>query len=103
MNKVNFVNIPQELKENASFCVWKMEKRNGKGTKVPYNPKTGQMARINDPETFCDFGTAMRAYAMGGWDGIGFRVSEGIGATTRSLTGSGSLWKRGWKRMRWVN
>ena len=80
MNKVNFVNIPQELKENASFCVWKMEKRNGKGTKVPYNPKTGQMARTNDPETFCDFGTAMRAYAMGGWDGIGFRVSEGIGA-----------------------
>ena len=78
--KVNFVNIPQELKLNASFCVWKLEKRNGKLTKVPYDPKNGQLARTNDPSTFSDFGTAMKAYAMGGWDGIGFRVSEGIGA-----------------------
>ena len=78
--RVNFVNIPQELKANASFCVWKMEKRSGNPTKVPYNPKTGQRAATNDPATFSDFGTAMKAYAMGGWDGIGFRVSEGIGA-----------------------
>ena len=78
--KVNFVNIPQELKQNASFCVWRYEKRNGTKTKVPYNPKTREMARVNDPSTFADFGTAMKAYALGGWDGIGYRVSEGIGA-----------------------
>ena len=78
--KVNFVNIPQELKQNASFCVWKKEKRNGKPTKVPYNPRTGSPAKTNDPSTFADFSTAMKAYAMGGWDGIGYRVSEGIGA-----------------------
>ena len=78
--KVNFVNIPQELKNNASFCLWKLEKRRGKPTKVPYNPKNGQLAKTNDPSTFSDFGTAMKAYAMGGWDGIGYRVSEGIGA-----------------------
>ena len=78
--KVNFVNIPQELKNNASFCVWKLEKRNGKPTKVPYDPRTGQLARTNDQSTFSDFGTAMKAYAVGGWDGIGYRVSEGIGA-----------------------
>ena len=83
---VNFVNIPQELKENASFCLWKLEKRNGKPTKVPYDPKTGQMAKTNDPSTFSDFSTTMKAYAMGGgsdgtaWSGIGYRVSEGIGA-----------------------
>ena len=78
--KVNFVNIPQELKNNASFCVWKLEKRQGKPTKIPYNPRTGQLARTNDASTFADFGTAMKTYAMGGWDGIGYRVSEGIGA-----------------------
>ena len=78
--KVNFVNIPAELKNNASFCLWKLEKRNGKPTKVPYNPRNGQLARTNDPSTFADFNTAMKAYAMGGWDGIGYRVSEGIGA-----------------------
>ena len=78
--KVNFVNIPQELKANASFCVWRYEKRNGAKTKVPYNPRTGALARVNDPSTFADFASAMKTYAMGGWDGIGFRVSEGIGA-----------------------
>ena len=77
---VNFVNIPDALKHNASFCVWKMEKRSGRPTKVPYNPKTGAMAKTNDPSTFTDFNTAMKAYAIGGWDGIGYRVSEGIGA-----------------------
>ena len=77
---VNFVNIPKELKSNASFCVWKLEKRRGKPTKVPFNPRTGEPARTNDPSTFGDFNTAMKAYAMGGWDGIGYRVSEGIGA-----------------------
>lgn len=77
---VNFVNIPEELKKNASFCLWKLEKRSGRKTKVPYNPRTGEMARTNDASTFSDFPTAMKAYAMGGWDGIGYRVSEGIGA-----------------------
>ena len=78
--RVNFVNIPQELKQNAAFCVWKLEKRNGKPTKVPYNPVTGQMARTNEPNSFATFGEAMKVYAMGGYDGIGYRVSEGIGA-----------------------
>ena len=79
-NKVNFVYIPQELKANASFCVWKKEKRQGKPTKVPYNPKNGRLARTNEPDTFTDFATAMKTFAMGGYDGIGYRVSEGIGA-----------------------
>ena len=80
VKRVNFVNIPQELKSNASFCLWKYEKRNGRSTKVPYNPRNGQPAKTNDSSTFSDFSTAMTAYAMGGWDGIGYRVSEGIGA-----------------------
>lgn len=77
---VNFVNIPDALKQSASFCVWKLEKRSGRPTKVPYNPRTRQMAKTNEPDTFTDFKTAMKAYAIGGWNGIGYRVSEGIGA-----------------------
>ena len=83
-SRVNFVNIPRILKSTCSFCVWRKEKRNGKAIKIPYNPKTGQMAKTNDPSTFSDFATAMKVYALGvgtsHWDGIGFRVSEGIGA-----------------------
>jgi len=78
--RVNFAAIPQELKKSASFCVWKREKRNGKMTKVPHNPTNGTFAKTDDPSTFAAFSVAMKAYAMGGWDGIGFRVSEGIGA-----------------------
>ena len=84
ITRVNFVNIPQILKSTCSFCLWRKEKRNGKPTKVPYDPKTGQMAKTDDPSTFSDFATAMKMYALGistrHWDGIGFRVSEGIGA-----------------------
>ena len=76
--KVNFVNVPQELKQNASFCVWRMEMRNGNTTKIPYNPRNGMAARTNDSRTFADFATAMKAYAMGGWDGIGYRVGAGL-------------------------
>lgn len=77
---VNFVTIPQILKRHTAFCVWRLEKRSGQATKVPYDPRTGQMARTDDPTTFADFGTAMKAYVMGGYEGIGFRVSDDIGA-----------------------
>ena len=84
ITRVNFVNIPEVLKSSCSFCVWRKEKRNGKPTKIPYDPKTGQLARTNDPSTFSDFATTMKTYALGTgshhWDGIGFRVSDGIGA-----------------------
>ena len=71
---VNFVGIPQEIKEKCRFCTWKFENRNGRRTKVPYNPMTGSRAQADNPETFSDFGTAMTAVAMGGYDGIGIRV-----------------------------
>lgn len=80
---VNFINIPAELKNDCSFCVWKMEKGKGKNsrlTKIPYNPSTGGKAQSNNADTFSPFATAMKTYAMGGYDGIGIRVSSGIGA-----------------------
>lgn len=82
MGTVNFVNIPQELKASCRFCTWKMEKggRNSRLTKVPYKPGTNQKAQTNKADTFSDFADAMKAYAMGGYDGIGIRVANGIGA-----------------------
>lgn len=43
---VNSKNIPQYLKENASFYNWRYETRDGHLTKVPYNPKTGSRAKL---------------------------------------------------------
>ena len=62
--KVYFQNIPQVLKESCRFCNWNYEKRNGKPTKVPYNPKNGQRAKVDDPDTFSDFVTAMKRVAV---------------------------------------
>lgn len=52
----------------------------GQKTKMPYNPATGERARINDLRTFADFKTTLVTYAMGGYDGIGIAVGNGIGA-----------------------
>ena len=77
---VDIKNIPALLKTSCRFCVWKYEKRNGQKTKMPYNPANGERAKINDLHTFADFKTTLVAYAMGGYDGIGVAVGNGIGA-----------------------
>ena len=75
---VDIKNIPALLKTSCRFCVWKYEKRNGQKTKMPYNPANGDRAKINDLHTFADFKTALVAYAMGGYDGIGVAVGFGV-------------------------
>lgn len=77
---VNFTNIPAELKNSCRFCVWKKEEKNGRLTKVPYNPSTGFKAQSNKPDSFSEFPQAAATYAIGGYEGIGIRVSDGIGA-----------------------
>lgn len=78
---VNFTNIPAELKASCRFTVWKKETdKEGRLTKLPYNPATGGRAQSNNPTTFSEFPQAAMAYAMGGYEGIGIRVSDGIGA-----------------------
>ena len=77
---VDIKNIPTQLKNTCKFCVWKFEKRSGQKTKMPYNPANGDRAKINDLRTFADFKATLMAYAMGGYDGIGIAVSNGIGA-----------------------
>lgn len=72
--------IPNELKENLKWCGWKREIRDGKPTKVPYNPCTIEKARTNDLSTFGTFGDAEDAYIGGYVDGIGIPISGGYSA-----------------------
>jgi primase-polymerase (primpol)-like protein len=54
------------------FCTWKMERgAKSQADQVPYKPGTNMKAQTNNPDTFSDFTDAMKAYAMGGYDGIG--------------------------------
>ena len=68
-------NFPADIVQNGRFCCWRYEERDGRKTKVPYNPLAGQMARSNDISSFSDFVTAKSAI---GYDGIGIGIFNGI-------------------------
>lgn len=67
--------LPDNLIKDGLFCCWRYEERNGRHTKVPYHPETGQGAKSNDPRSFVPFDTAMKAT---GYDGIGIGIFNGV-------------------------
>jgi len=73
-----FNNIPSELKELSHFVLWKLEKRNGKTTKIPYTP-TGAKAASDNPETWTDYNTAIKTAENNKFDGIGFVFTKDTG------------------------
>ena len=74
------MSIPQELKDNCLWCGWKYETRDGKTTKVPYNPQTILRAKSDDPSTFRPFPFADDALLGGYVDGVGIRLADGYSA-----------------------
>jgi putative DNA primase/helicase len=68
----NLAGIPAKLKAISHWLVWKSEEREGKSTKVPYSPRTGKKARVNDPKTWSTFDEAVEAHRKGGYAGLGF-------------------------------
>lgn len=73
----NINNIPPYLKDNGLFCLWKYEDRDGRRTKVPYNPKAPKYgAKSNDRSTFSDLKTA--AAHADGFDGLGIGIFDAI-------------------------
>lgn len=66
-------NIPEQLKKDALFCLWRYEERDGKKTKVPYNPNHPQQrADSTDPGTFAPFEKVQEVLeTVPGFDGIG--------------------------------
>ena len=71
-------NIPDYLKQHGRFCTWRYETHNGRTTKIPYNPRTGLLARSNAVESFCSFDEAVSA--VSDYSGIGLGVFDGISA-----------------------
>jgi hypothetical protein len=60
------------IKDLRQWLCWRIEERDGKLTKVPYGPRTGQRADSTTPETWGGYDEAMKAYEEHGYDGIGF-------------------------------
>jgi hypothetical protein len=73
---VNFDKIPYDLKICRQWCNWRYEEREGKKTKVPYNPQTGGGAMSNNPATWNAFTDCVSSYENGNkYDGVGFFLS----------------------------
>src|SRR6266480_2205576 len=65
-----------ELLPYPHFVVWKYAVEQGKLKKRPYHPRTNLPARTNDPSTWTNVTTALKALATGRYNGIGFVFSE---------------------------
>jgi AAA domain len=66
-----FASIPDELKAQASWVLWKYERYRGKPTKV-LRQANGRHADSTNPETWTTFKDVVEAYRRGSFDGIGF-------------------------------
>ena len=65
--------IPHELREREQWVVWRWAKqRDGKPTKRPVNPHTGEFASSTDPNTWGSYEEAVAARNMFDYPGIGF-------------------------------
>jgi putative DNA primase/helicase len=80
--EVNFAAIPSYLKGRKQWLLWRFEQNSSrsKPTKVPYQPD-GRKAKSNDPRTWSNFETCLKALQSGGFDGLGFAFAEGDGLT----------------------
>ena len=68
--------IPQEMRKYHQYVVWRYADRDGKKTKVPYDPETGYPASVDDPRTWADFDTAVAVARDGRFNGLGFVLTE---------------------------
>jgi len=70
--------VPAALRARRQWVLWKIEVRDGKPTKVPYNPRTRGKARSNTPGTWGSFAEAMAAWGAhrGQFDGVGYMFAE---------------------------
>lgn len=67
---------PASLRDHAQWVAWKSVERDGKFTKVPVNPHSGELAKANDRSTWGTFEQSLHACrTRSGLCGIGFVFS----------------------------
>jgi hypothetical protein len=74
--KLQYLEIPEELRALANWIVWRIEKRATKNgtvreTKVPYCARSNRMAKSNERDTWSGFEDAVAALKRG-YTGLGF-------------------------------
>lgn len=66
------VTVPDELAALPQWVVWKLEKRKGKTTKIPYRARDGRAASATDASDWSSFDEALEARDRLEMDGVGF-------------------------------
>ena len=70
--------LPDELTRLAQWVCWRAVWRDGRWTKVPFQPD-GRSAKSTDPATWREFGECLLACQSGRFDGIGFVLTRDAG------------------------
>ncbi|WP_137287789.1 phage NrS-1 polymerase family protein [Halorussus salinisoli] len=68
--------LPDELHEREQWVCWKEEQRDGKATKIPVTPGSGEFASSTDSETWTGFETALDYVQTGTAAGVGFVFTD---------------------------
>src|SRR5215218_7106943 len=67
----------QNMRALRQFVCWRYEERDGKETKVPYSPLTGERASSTNPASWTSYEEAVAAYRERNYGGIGFVFTKG--------------------------
>ena len=73
---IKYKNIPDELKLEKRWCLYKIIVRDGKNTKMPIMPN-GKPAKSNDKKTWNSFDDCMGALCKNQGTGLGFFLGDG--------------------------
>ena len=77
----NLNGIPRELKNYPHWVNWRIEKKDGKDTKITIIPKTGGKAQTDNPQTWGTYLDAVKfkdAHRNNDIKGLGFVVSGNV-------------------------
>lgn len=99
MPKFNYQNIPQELRKLKQWGLFELKwvESRKKNTKIPINPYDGSAGKSNDPSTWSDFDTAMRALNdVERADGLAFYFANGyVGLDIDHIDSNLEDWRAG--------
>jgi hypothetical protein len=60
------------MRDLIQWLCWRIEERDGRPTKVPYDPSTGEKAESTNPKTWTSYEKAVSVCKDHGYEGIGF-------------------------------
>ena len=72
--------VPTELQAVNSWCLWRLERKDGRQTKVPYQVN-GRRASTVDPSTWNSLQTCYQTLRSGSYNGIGLILSPAVNLT----------------------